>query len=217
MILKEGTGTIDMRDTMYPSCAKRLTSETWVTPDNSTVYGYVLSGFVQFPNGNKAFKGQYFSLWSLDGEQLTCSGEAFCVTRYGYKGQNVVGGPIEKSGRLCYIDSCSDSLLIYPPRMGDPSLNALYFPAGTNQTHHIHPSIRFGVVASGSGFACIKKNEKEIEIPLTKGLVFCIEEREIHRFRTEENEMVVVAFHPDGDWGPTDHNHTMLNRTYINK
>lgn len=217
MILNEGNGIIDMRDTMYPSTAKRIVSDTWVTADNSTVYGYVLSGHVQFPNGNKAFAGQYFSLWSLDGVQLKCSGETFCVTRHGYKGQDLIGGPIEKSGRLCYIDSCSDSLLIYPPRMGDPSLNALYFPAGTNQTHHIHPSIRFGVVASGSGFACIKKGNKEVEIPLTKGLVFCIEEREVHRFRTEENEMVVVAFHPDGDWGPTDHNHTMLNRTYITK
>ena len=47
--------------------------------------------------------------------------------------------------------------------------------------------------------------------------MFCIEEREVHRFSTSNEEMVVLAFHPDGDWGPTDHNHTMLNRTYINK
>jgi hypothetical protein len=29
--------------------------------------------------------------------------------------------------------------------------------------------------------------------------------------------MRVIAYHPDGDWGPTDENHTMLNRTYIKK
>jgi len=38
---------------------------------------------------------------------------------------------------------------------------------------------------------------------------------ENHRFRTVDSTMTVIAFHPDGDWGPTDHTHTMINRTYI--
>lgn len=217
MILNKITGDIDMRDTMYPSMAIHLTDENFDSPELATVYGFVLSGQVELPDGNKARKGQYFCYWSPKGSTFKAAGEAVCFVRYGYKGQNTIGGPIEKSGRLCYIDACSDSLLIYPPRMGDPSLNALYFPTGINQTYHIHPSIRFGVVASGYGISCIQKDGEEIEVRLEPGMMFCIEEREIHRFRTTDSEMVVIAYHPDGDWGPTDHNHTMLNRTYINK
>lgn len=217
MILNKIAGEIDLRDTMYPSMAVRLSNQTWTSPQLVTVYGYVMAGHVELPGGNKVSTGQYFSYWSLDGSTFNCVGECVCFIRYGFKGQNNIGGPIEKSGRLCYIDACSDSLLIYPPRLGDPSLNALYFPVNINQTYHIHPSIRLGFVASGSGISCIQTGGKEVEVPLTQGMMFCIEEREMHRFRTTDNEMVVIAYHPDGDWGPTDHNHTMLNRTYINK
>ena len=99
----------------------------------------------------------------------------------------------------------------YPPRRGDPSLNHLSFPAGVRQSFHIHPSIRLGVVARGTGFACFADQE----IPLVAGTLFCIEERELHRFRTEDERLDVIAFHPDGDWGPTDQDHPMLNRTYL--
>jgi hypothetical protein len=51
--------------------------------------------------------------------------------------------------------------------------------------------------------------------PLEAGSIFCIEERENHRFQTINDTMKIIAYHPDGDWGPTDQNHTMLNRTYI--
>lgn len=209
--------TIDMLDTMYPSIAEKAVGAKYSKPQLSTSYGYVLSGEVVFPNGAKALAKQYFSYWSKDAVKIKCTGEVAFFTRIGFKGQNNIGGPLEESGRLCYIDGCSDSLLIYPPRLGDPSLNALYFPAGINQTFHIHPSIRLGIVAEGSGFSCVQDNAtgKVKEIPLKVGDLFCIEERELHRFRTQDSHMVVVPYHPDGDWGPTDHNHTMLNRTYL--
>ncbi len=160
--------------------------------------------------------GQYFCHATEDEPAtLTLDADAdaqvFSVIRHGFRGQGLVGGPIEASGRLCYIDNCSDSLLVYPPRRGDPSLNHLSFPAGVRQSFHIHPSIRLGVVARGAGFACLTDQE----IPLTAGTLFCIEERELHRFRTEDQRLDVIAFHPDGDWGPTDQDHPMLNRTYL--
>jgi hypothetical protein len=96
-------------------------------------------------------------------------------------------------------------------------LNFLYFPPGINQTFHLHPSIRFGCVADGIGFSDYKKAGEDICSPLEAGNAFCLEEQETHRFRTEDSHMVVIAWHPDGDWGPTDHNHTMLNRTYLQK
>jgi|694.fasta_scaffold38157_8 hypothetical protein len=221
---KEKKSWLDYTNTMYPSSGAFFDANekgdqgfTYVT-EYSNVYGYVLSGEAHLPNKMIAREGQYFSYWSWGSGEIQYTGQLALFTRIGFRGQDTVGGPLEKSGRLCYIDGCSDTLIIYPPRLGDPSLNALFFPANINQSYHIHPSIRLGVVASGSGFACIKtENGKEKKIPLKKGMTWCIEEKESHRFTTEKESMVVIAFHPDGDWGPTDHNHIMLNRTYLNK
>ena len=126
-------------------------------------------------------------------------------------------GWVEKQGRLSYIDGCTDSLLIYPPRQGDPSLNFLNFPAGIDQTKHLHPSVRFGCVIAGNGISDVWVNGKVESHKLATGVNFCLEENEQHRFKTVDSSMTVIAWHPDGDWGPTDHNHTMLNRTYISK
>jgi mannose-6-phosphate isomerase-like protein (cupin superfamily) len=208
---------IDMTDTMYPSFARKVNNSVHVTTAHSTTYGYVLSGSVDLGIAHTAHENEYFCVYTKGIERFSVNGMAVFFTRIGFKGQNTIGGPLESSGRLCYIDGCSDSLLIYPPRQGDPSLNSLFFPAGINQTFHIHPSIRLGVVVDGEGFSNIKVNGVEKEIALEVGDMFCIEERENHRFRTTTSHMTVVPYHPDGDWGPTDHNHTMINRTYITK
>ncbi|PPU93761.1 cupin domain-containing protein [Xanthomonas albilineans] len=222
---------IDARQSMYP-CQSWLLSKpikNHITiPPFCTLYGFVVSaptdrtasiivgaGSTDKPKVlRQANQGQYFCHATGSEHAVLMLDEgvmAFAVIRHGFRGQGLVGGPIEMSGRLCYIDNCSDSLLVYPPRKGDPSLNHLSFPAGVRQSFHIHPSIRLGVVASGSGFACFAGRE----IPLTAGTLFCIEERELHRFRTDDQSLNVIVFHPDGDWGPTDQAHPMLNRTYL--
>jgi hypothetical protein len=206
---------LDYTDTMYPSHAALHDASQdqglTFTNEYSTIYGYVFSGVTTLPNGDIITAGKYFSYWSWGSYEIKYTGKTVIITRIGFKGQNVIG-QLESNGRLCYIDGCSDTLLVYPPRLGDPTLNALYFPPNIKQSYHIHPSIRLGFVVSGSGYACLNDNKK---IKLKPETLFCIEEKENHRFVTEKDPMVVIAFHPDGDWGPTDHNHTMLNRTYI--
>lgn len=210
---------IDKRDTMYPSSAFKLEYGEigdlgyWNSSPISHTYGYVLSGNVILQNSKQCSAGEYFSFWSLDSQKITYTGKVVLFVRHGFKGMNLLGGPIEDKGRLTYIDGCSDSILIPPPRLGDPSLNQLYFPPNIEQTFHTHPSIRLGVIAKGGGFACLKDGD----LPLSTGDMFCLEEHELHRFKTEGNSMTVVVYHPDGDWGPTDHNHIMLNRTYLTK
>lgn len=209
-------GYIERFDTMYPSEAHKITNNMYFPPLHSTCYGYVIDGECHFPDGKIAKKGEYFCAVNAT-EMFAKDGTTAIFTRVGFRGQNLIGGPIEARGRLTYIDTCSDSLLVYPPRQGDPSLNALYFPPNVTQTYHTHPSIRLGVVASGKGYACVEPNAEtghERLIELKAGTVFCLNEGEVHRFRTMDEAMVVIAYHPDGDWGPTDHNHTMLNRTY---
>ncbi len=213
---------ITQLNSMYPTVNWMLNNQTLMLPDYvkwASVYGYSF-GSSTVTIGSKTYQlehNQYFSLFVDDTSvDITASHQLFLVVKLGYKCQNNIGWAEEK-GRLSYIDGCTDSLLIYPPRMGDPSLNLLYFPPGISQTKHTHPSIRMGCVIAGHGAGDSWHGETQTSHDLVMGANFCLEENELHRFRTTDSSMTVIAWHPDGDWGPTDHNHTMLNRTYINK
>lgn len=138
-----------------------------------------------------------------------------------------VGGPVEKIGRLNYIDGCTDSLLIPPVKMGDPCFNHLHFPIEIDQTMHTHPSHRIGMVISGNGICKTPFGNLELK----KGMIFIIKEYDgfsiskgvdgndypngLHAFKTENDTMNVVAFHPDSDFGATDQFHPMINRTIV--
>ncbi len=212
-------------NTMYPSFSMMLdasSADTVEWPEYakwSSVYGYSFGDATVTVN-NKVHtlsKGQYFSFFiSSQSPSFSVGDKLFLVCRLGYKCQDTMGW-VEEQGRLSYIDGCSDSLLVYPPRMGDPSLNLLYFPAGITQTPHLHPSIRLGCVISGHGKSDVWVKGQQNSVDLEPGKSFCLEENELHRFTTSDSHMTVIAWHPDGDWGPTDHNHTMLNRTYLKK
>lgn len=217
MIIDKG---ISQLDTMYPTFSCMLEPGDQLNypadPRFGSIYGYSY-GKNAIKIGEKIHfleAGQYFSLWA--GEHIpeyNMESKLLLIVRLGYKCQNNIGW-IESQGRLSYIDGCTDSLLIYPPRMGDPSLNLLYFPTGIEQTRHLHPSIRVGCVVAGEGWSDVWENGEVTSNKLEVGMHFCLNENELHRFRTEGSSMTVIAWHPDGDWGPTDHNHTMLNRTY---
>ena len=217
------TNQIDQLDSMYPAVNFMLAAgDRPLLGDHlkwSSVYGYSFGRNAITVRGRRheLSSGQYFSLFvGAPLPAIECSSKMFLVFRLGYKCQDSLGW-VEPQGRLSYIDGCTDSLLIYPPRLGDPSLNLLYFPPGIEQTRHLHPSIRIGCVIEGSGISDVWENGEIVSRSLEAGTNFCLEENELHRFRTDDSSMVVVAWHPDGDWGPTDHNHTMLNRTYIKK
>jgi quercetin dioxygenase-like cupin family protein len=223
-----GKSYIDRSETMYPSVAYQFDSSEvgdmgyFFTKDLSTSYGYVFEGSVTLPN-KTVTAGEYFCLWTTQSTEIKYQGKLSVFMRIGFRGQDMIGGPVESKGRLTYIDGCSDSILIYPPRQSDPSLNLLHFPPNIKQTWHTHPSLRFGIVIAGCGYAATNRRinlegeEEENRYLLEKGMMFCIEEQELHRFVTENQTMTVIAFHPDGDWGPTDHNHSMINRTYLAK
>lgn len=37
----------------------------------------------------------------------------------------------------------------------------------------------------------------------------------VHAFETYEDELDVIAFHPDSDFGPTPTQHPMINRSFV--
>ena len=89
-----------------------------------------------------------------------------------YRAYTHIGGPVEATGRLKYIDGCTDSLLIPPVKKGDPCLNHLHFPKNIRQTPHTHPSHRIGIVINGEG-ECVTPFGN---LPLVEGCIFVIKE-----------------------------------------
>ena len=155
------------------------------------------------------------SMWftSPDGMTVELGTDARVVVaqRVGFFGLRAFGGPIEPAGRLRYIDLCSDTLLACPPLLGDPCLNHLHFPPGIEQTEHTHPSVRAGAVAGGRGWCETPAGRSD----LAPGVIFCIPAGGRHRFVTDDQTLDVIAYHPDSDWGPTDQDHPMINRTWV--
>ncbi len=214
---------IDMTDTMYPTKMISVSDNYVMEETIGNMYGFCTKGTFVIHSEDTWTIGtnDFFSLKTPIQDnthiEMMEDGQLFVIVRYGFRGIDMVGKS-EKNGRLSYIDGCTDSLLIMPPRLGDPCLNYLHFPMGIDQTQHLHPSIRMGIVIGGKGEAFQKPDGKQKgwEEDLSKGMMFCLEEGEVHSFRTAENYMDIIAYHPDSDFGPTDIDHPMLNRTYIN-
>lgn len=196
----------------FPSRLSAWCGETFEMPADGTHFGYVHEGPATLEAAGGTFTlrhGMYFAAPSAC--RIGGGGQGVVVTRLGYRGMFTLGGPVEPRGRLRYIDGCTDSLLIPPQMLGDPCLNALYFPARVSQTEHTHPSARVGLVVRGTG----ECRTPESTFALFPGLAFIIRAEGRHSFKTAEDEMVVVAYHPDSDFGPTHEAHPMINRTMV--
>ncbi len=139
------------------------------------------------------------------------SGLGLAIIVRDYRGLRQWGGPIETKGRLQYIDGCTDTLVVSPPRKGEPCLNHLHVPAQTNQLAHTHTSARIGVIIRGKG-RCQTQGQT---VELSQGLGWYIPANLRHCFVTTDEALDVLAWHPDSDFGPTDDNHPMINKTVL--
>lgn len=183
-----------------------------ILPADGSHFGFVFEGHpvLSVPQGDFSLEpGMYFS---VNTAMRIRGGRGIVMTRHGHRSFFHIGGPVEKGGRLKYIDGCTDSLLIPPIKLGDPCLNLLYFPENIDQTEHTHPSDRIGLIASGHGW-CVTPDNR---IELYPGQIFRIHAEGKHKFQTLPGEdMTVIAYHPDSDFGPTDEVHPMVNRTIV--
>ncbi|MEM9836551.1 MAG: cupin domain-containing protein [Bacteroidota bacterium] len=178
----------------------------------STFFGYVFTGDTLVDTGSNSYLLKNRQYFSFNDSFTLMGGRGIVIERLHYRGMNTLGGPVEKWGRLKYIDGCTDSLLIPPVKMGDPCLNALFFPENIDQTAHTHPSMRVGMVIEGKGTCVTPEQEYELE----PGKIFIIHEEGHHKFKTANNAtLTVIAYHPDSDFGPVDEDHPMINRTIV--
>ena len=202
----------DFTQAAFPSTLSTWNNSCLQLGGAATHYGFVASGSCEVEFAGSRYhliEGMYFcvpGVASIDGV-----GTGFVATRLGFDGLFQLGGPIERTGRLRYIDGCSDTLLIGPPVLGDPCLNLLHIPPNTNQTSHTHPSERLGMIAAGRGIC----RTSDGELLLEPGILFAIAADAIHSFNTTDESLLVIAWHPDSDCGPSHGNHPMINRTII--
>jgi len=180
-------------------------------------FGYVTEGNVAITDRHGIThlkKGEYFVVPAPAGFTFTPGTRVVAIHSAPFTPLRTFGGPIEPKGRLRYIDGCSDSLIIAPPKFEDPCLNLLHFPPGIHQTAHTHPSIRCGAIANGAGY-CIDGDGTKLD--LLPGMIWIIPQGVVHSFHTADSgqELNVIAYHPDTDHGPEDETHPMLNRTWV--
>jgi quercetin dioxygenase-like cupin family protein len=185
-------------------------------PRGGTCYGMVTRGSCCVRGGSESQftmigEGMYFCL--PDGLELMGGlSSGLVIVAKDYRGYRQFGGPLEKRGRLKYIDGCSDTLLITAPVIGEPCLNHLHIPPGTNQTEHTHPSERIGVILRGSGYCLTPEGRYRLQ----EGMGWRIPPGQLHSFHTGEREFLdVIAWHPDSDFGPSHQDHPMVNLTLV--
>lgn len=210
--------SFDALSTMYPCSLKSVVGAQPAAFSNptSTFYGFVSRGRYRIRyNDQIAADLVANAFFCCPGnctlEPLEKDSASFVIERHGYRGLFQIGLVEENDGRLCYIDNASTTILVPPPRLGDPVLNYLVFPPNVVQTPHIHPTIRLGLVFGGNGECVLNNGQK---VPLAPGTLFYLPERLIHSFNSLAEGLKIIAFHPDSDVGPTDSSHPMLSRTY---
>lgn len=203
--------TIRDTDFNFPTDLYIPNAETKVVWEGDTAFGFVYEDGGSILFGGKEFpiyKDMYFS---IPGKAEIRNMQGLICIRKEYTGVFSLGGPVEKVGRLKYVDDCSDTLLLSPLLWGDPCLNYLHVPNQIHQIPHTHPSVRIGCILSGKGY-CLTDSEAHDLLP---GKVFVLPAEEIHSFHTAEDSLRIFVFHPDSDFGPTHDIHPMINRTYI--
>lgn len=183
-----------------------------VLPPGATAFGMVTTGQTQLRDAEtRVFDLNAGMFFVLPDGGVARGGSGLVIAWAGYQGLRQIGGPLEATGRLRYIDGCSDTLLVCPPRLGDPCLNHLHIPPRTDQTPHTHPSMRIGVILRGTG----ECRTPDGSYPLEPGMGWYIPTGCLHSFFTQNEALDVIAWHPDSDFGPRDDDHPMINRTQI--
>ncbi|WP_233869638.1 cupin domain-containing protein [Paraburkholderia adhaesiva] len=202
---------------LAPSLVAWNRSLTVDGPDD-THFGYVYQGHARLRHRGRCWRLRAGDYFCAPGplELEVRYGRGILMKRADWRGLFLLGGPVEHKGRLRYIDQCSDTTLIQPVRRGDPCVNLLYFPPGVMQTAHTHPSDRLGLVLSGYGHCIARNHGADVTIALLPGMIFRIAANGRHHFATgPDDELRVLAYHPDSDCGPTDDDHAMINRTLV--
>jgi hypothetical protein len=118
---------------------------------------------------------------------------------------------------LPYVNGCSTRQLIYPQRIGDPTLQFLHIPAySKEQAHHIHSTVRVVYIWKGLGDSIVGMEGKSMTTMLKPGMVCILEPMCPHHFETPHGQCIeVVPLHVFSSAGAMETQHPMFNGTYL--
>lgn len=201
----------DLREGPHPGVVHGWSERPLELMNDATHFGLAVEGGARVETHGRVYELSEHQYFAVPGQCRIVGGRGLVCSRLGCSGFFCVGGPAEQNGRLRYIDGCSDSLLISPVVKGDPCLNLLRIPQGIDQTEHTHPSDRIGAIISGHGIC----RTREGIVDLRAGCFFVLPADCLHSFHTPNDELRIVVYHPDSDFGPSDDDHPMLNRTIV--
>ncbi len=134
----------------------------------------------------------------------------------GYMGSPVTAS-LKEGTVLPYVNGCSTRQIIYPQRLGDPTLQFLKIPAySKEQAHHIHSTARVVYVLRGSGESIVGMEGKSTTVKLEEGMVCVLEPMCPHHFETPHGEHIeVVPLHVYSSTGALETVHPMFNGTHM--
>jgi quercetin dioxygenase-like cupin family protein len=202
----------DFTNSNFPSFVQSWSNSKLLLGENASHFGYVYQGIAILTYEKQTYtlqEGMYFCV--PNNAKIVGKGLGLVISRIGVNSLFSIGGKVEQKGRLKYIDECYDTLLISPTVLGDPCLNFMSMPTHIDQSNHTHPSLRVGIILSGKGICKTPQGDFE----LSEGKVFVMEKETEHSFHTDKQELRLLTYHPDSDFGPSNDSHPMLNRTLI--
>tara|TARA_B100000287_G_C20334539_1_gene663163 strand:- start:46 stop:669 length:624 start_codon:yes stop_codon:yes gene_type:complete len=203
-----------------PKVLNKYSADNIIESCYDDLYSYTVyygEQIVNVENGDSAWYYRFMNgRWSGHTKRGpdTVNSDKICTVIRGY-------APADRSVQIMgtnlpYINGCSTESLLPPVRLGDPTMQLLYMPAGSSeQEEHIHSTVRVVYILDGSGICVheLGKNQKEIRIK--KGNVLILEKMCPHHFVTEEEPLLCSPLHIWSSVGAVEQNHPMFNGTHL--
>ena len=203
-----------------PKVLNKYSADNIIESCYDDLYSYTVyygEQIVNVENGDSAWYYRFMNgRWSGHTKRGpgTVNSNKICTVIRGY-------APADRSVQIMgtnlpYINGCSTESLLPPVRLGDPTMQLLYMPAGSSeQEEHIHSTVRVVYILDGSGICVheLGKNQKEIRIK--KGNVLILEKMCPHHFVTEEEPLLCSPLHIWSSVGAVEQNHPMFNGTHL--
>tara|TARA_R110000787_G_scaffold249757_1_gene355329 strand:- start:2201 stop:2857 length:657 start_codon:yes stop_codon:yes gene_type:complete len=141
---------------------------------------------------------------------------SFATVIHGYRPPTAFRAADRLDTNLPYVNGCSTEQIFPPIRVGDPTMQLLYMPPHTSeQSHHIHSTVRAVYVLSGKGRSIVGTSEATAITDLVPGRICVLEKMCPHHFDTAEESLTVIPVHVFSSIGGGEHNHPMFNGTYM--
>jgi hypothetical protein len=151
----------------------------------------------------------------LDRGPVNVNSEHMATVIRGYMPE-VKYSTIVTNTNLPYVNGCSTKQVFPPERLGDPTLQLLNIPPhSSEQSHHIHSTVRVAYILSGTGRSIVGMEGKFVTESLYPGKTVILQKMCPHHFETDGEHLRVLPLHVYSSIGGKEFNHPMFNGTHM--